>query len=127
MKLLFVLLISVKICTSFNTFFNQKIEYKKNKTKEIKDALYNYLSETFPNFKINESSKYETCFNKSFEINVGLPNFLYFLSYSGRSFSDLGNEYSCDQQGFSYYLFSYNLFSKDKLEEHTKNMSSKKL
>ena len=122
MKLLFLLLISVKVCFTLNSFFEQNLGYKNNKIDKVKYALFNYLNETFPNFKINEPSKYENCFNNLFEINNGLPNFIYLLSYSGRTYSDLGNEYSCNQQGFSYYLFSYNIYSIDKLDINSKKI-----
>ena len=122
MKLLFVLFISVKICISFKTFINEEFGYNINEIEYIKGNLSNYLNETFSHYKNNNATKYENCLNHLFKITNGLPNFIYLISYTGRTFSDLGNEYSCIQQGFSYYLFSYNLYSKDKLEKHIKNI-----
>ena len=122
MKLLLLLLISINICSAFNFFFGQNLHNKIKKIEEVKYALFNYLNDTFPNFKLNESSKYENCFNNLFEINSGVPNFIHLLSFSGRTYSDLGNEYSCNQQGFSYYLFSYDIYSRDNLDINSKKI-----
>ena len=90
-------------------YFINLLGENKTDLNDIRDALNNYLINIFPNYINNSESKllFNKCSNKLFEINNGLPNFVYLLSYSGKDFSDLGNEYSCNLKNYSYFLFSY--------------------
>ena len=111
---LFLLLIFHTYC-SFKDLINNLIRKNKTELEDIKYALNNYLKSAFPNYKNSNESEFlfNNCSNKLFEINNGLPNFVYLLSYSGKDFSDLGNEYSCNIKKFSYYLFSYDYNPKE--------------
>ena len=109
MKYYILLLLVFNIYCSFKSLFDNLLEENKTNLDDIKDALNNYLINIFPNYINNSESKllFNKCSNKLFEINNGLPNFVYLLSYSGKDFSDLGNEYSCNLKNYSYFLFSY--------------------
>ena len=109
MNFIFLLLILFKICTN---------ELFMNKTEKMKIALNEYLNDTFQNYKNINITIYDKCFNELFQKkNQYLENFLFSLTHSGKDFFDLGDEYSCDEQGFSYFLFSYDYDFKKKLDK----------
>ena len=104
------LLISLKIIFADNHSKNHSQEALKDNTDKIdniKEPFKNYLSEIFRK-EINES-KFDKCFYTSFKRKNGLENFIYSLSYSGKIYGDLGNEYLCTEQNFTYYLMSYEI------------------
>ena len=112
MKFLFLYLISIiKICFSTNKFFNlfhfQIYQENIGDINKIMQSLDNYLDKTFPNYKTIPKSKLLECFNDLFQKRNGLETFIHSLSYSGNDFSDLGNENTCIDHNFSYYLLSY--------------------
>ena len=79
----------------------------KDKVEEIRKSMKDYLNEIFSK-EINQS-KFDICFYESMKRKNGLENFLYSLSYSGKLYADLGNEYMCIEQNFTYFLMSYDV------------------
>ena len=117
MKFFFLLLIYIKIVNTFKTFIKDIFDEKSNKD-DIRASLNNYLKDAFINYNKISDFTFNKCFDELFEINNGLYKFIYSISYSGKNFSDLGNEYSCSQQGFSYYLLSYDYNYKNDLKNY---------
>ena len=110
MFFLFLYLISFKINSIYNYETNFNLEILKNnkdKTEEIRKSFKNYLSEIF--LKEINQSKFDKCFDESMKRKNGLEYFLYSLSYTGKVFADLGNEYMCIEQNFTYFLLSYDI------------------
>ena len=123
MKFFIILILSFQLGIAFKSFKSiiKQITEHKSAINEIKESLNKYLSEVFPNYKNNSKPLFDKCFDRLFEINNGLHNFIYSLSYSGKNFSDLGNEYSCIQQGFSYFLISYDYNYENNLDNYISN------
>ena len=78
---------------------------------EIIEHFEDFLNKYFENFNkkdINKKEAFKKCSYKIFNKTNNIYNYLYLFSYSGKEFSDLGLQSECINQGFSYYLLSFN-------------------
>ena len=84
-------------------FLYKNIEQNLENPNGIRAALKYYLK-SFPQY---DEDSFNICTENLFNKTGEVENFLHLLSYSGKTFSDLGQESSCLNFDFSYYLLSY--------------------
>ena len=119
----FILIISlIKVIFSEKDFLEFKEyflnSFKVNDSNIIKTAIKTYLGKIFNNLTLDED-EFNKCTNKLLNKTNNIYNYLYLFSYSGKELSDLGLQSDCINNGFSYYLLSFNYkkFSKKKIYE----------
>ena len=95
----------IKINNIFSNVLKDDINdsYKEDVIVSIK----NFLKNNFKNYKYEEND-FNICVNQLFNKTDNFYNYLYLFSNSGKKFSDLGLQSDCIEQGFSYYLLSFN-------------------
>ena len=112
MQFLVLSLLLFKELISFNTnnnfplkdiFLYKNIESNLQNNNGIKEALRQFLKK-FPQY---DEDLFNICTENLFNKTGEIENFLYLLSFSGKALSDLGQESSCLNYDFSYYLLSY--------------------
>ena len=127
MKILFLLLIILKIFNVFSTkeFINMKNLFfeslindndEKDETRiAFITSLKQYLKNNFNISEDDISNELDKCSNHLFNKTNNIYNYLYIFSYSGKELSDLGLESECIEKGFSYYIlsFTYNISLKE--------------
>ena len=121
MNIIFLFLIGFKsiysninFLSDFKAFISDNFMNKNLIDQNATNESLIYFLDNVTNFNMSNDEDmdlYNECTNYGealFKKTDGIYNFLYFLSYSGKEFSDLGQEHACTQNNFSYYLFSYN-------------------
>ena len=104
-----------------NSFLNiLKYDISNSNKEEILRVLNQTLINNFENYKYNEQD-FNICTNQLFNKTNNFYNYLYLFSNSGKGLSDLGLYSSCIDQGFSYYLLSFNYNISSNKEERIYN------
>ena len=94
----------------YNDTINDNPVYEK-----IISEIKIFLEKNFDNVPLDNDT-FNDCSYQLFNKTKGIYNYLYLFSYSGKEFSDLGLQSDCIEDGFAYYLlsFNYNITSKEK-------------